>query len=165
MEVYKMLPEGTLAELIDGSLYMSPAPTTKHQRIIGEVFKKLSSFTESHRLGEVFLSPCDVFLDELSNAVQPDLIYVSSSKSKIVKEDAIHGVPDLLIEVLSTGNSQHDLVRKKDLYEKFGVVEYWVINPETKDCIGYSLDNGVYIECGRLIGKIVFRIFPYELEF
>jgi Uma2 family endonuclease len=155
MEVFKMLPEGTLAELINGNLYMSPAPTPKHQRIVKKLSSIISDYVEKRGMGEIFLSPCDVFLDENSNAVQPDLIYVSSENSFIVKEDeSIQGIPDLVIEILSSGNSKHDRIIKKDLYEKFGVKEYWIVNPTTKEALGYTLKEGVYSEIGLYTGKI-----------
>jgi Uma2 family endonuclease len=165
MEVFQMLPEGTLAELINGSLYMSPAPTTNHQKIIRDLFLKIYEPVSKSSLGELLFSPCDVFLDETSNAVQPDIIYVSKKRLSIIKEDAIHGVPDLLIEVLSAGNSNHDLVRKKELYQEFGVQEYWIVDPETKESIGFTLKNNIYIECGRFPGKIVSPLLRGEFLF
>jgi Uma2 family endonuclease len=63
MEVYKMLPEGTLAELINGQLYMSPAPNTNHQRVSGKIEYLLRSYVENHSLGEMFHAPYDVYLD------------------------------------------------------------------------------------------------------
>jgi len=154
MEVFKMLPEGTLAEIINGNLYMSPAPTPEHQRIIRMLTIAISSFVDNSSSGEVLFAPCDVFLDEHSNAVQPDIIYVSAEKKIIIREDAIHGIPDMLIEILSPGNSDHDLIRKKNLYEKFGVPEYWIVSPETKETVGFFLKDGKYSESGRYIGKI-----------
>ena len=74
MEEFQMLPEGTLAELINGTIYMSPAPTTEHQRIIRKLAFQISSFIENQNLGEVFFAPCDVYFDEKANAVQPDII-------------------------------------------------------------------------------------------
>ena len=91
MEVFKILPEGTLAELIDGSIYMSPSPTANHQRTVGTLCAALRAHVEKNNLGEVFISPFDVFLDETSNAVQPDLIFISAGNSTVVEEDAIHG--------------------------------------------------------------------------
>ena len=160
-----MLPDGTLAELIDGSIYMSPAPTPKHQRIIGKLFRVLTDFVEKKKLGEIFFSPCDVFLDETANAVQPDIIFISSDNSSLVGEDAIHGVPDMLFEVLSPGNSQHDLVRKKELYQKFQVKEYWIINPETNQTTGFFLKDGKYVEIGRFTGKIKSALLKQEFGF
>lgn len=160
-----MLPQGTLAELINESIYMSPAPTAKHQRIVGKLYRLLADHVEKIRKGEVFISPFDVYLDETSNAVQPDIIFVAAENSRIVKEDSIHGVPDLLIEVLSPGNSRHDRTLKKDLYQKFGVKEYWIIEPETKECIGFTLENGIYLDCENGIGKIKSLLLTNEFTF
>jgi Uma2 family endonuclease len=153
MEVYKMLPEGTLAELIEGIIYMSPSPIRKHQELLGELFTSILTICRKGKIGKVFIAPFDVYLDENSNAVQPDIIFVSKENQKII-QDHIHGVPDLLIELLSPGNSTHDTVTKKNLYEKFGVKEYWIIDPETFLAIGYQLQNEKYVEIGNSIGSM-----------
>lgn len=144
MEVFKRLPEGTLAEIIDGNLYMLPFPNTSHQRALGDVVAVLHSFVDQHHLGEVFLGPLDVYLDEEKNVVQPNIFFVSSENDLTGKDDFIHGVPDLIIEILSPGFEEYDLVRKKELYEKFGVKEYWVINPDSKESSGFFLKDGKY---------------------
>ena len=165
MELFKMLPEGTLAEIIDGSIYMSPAPTPKHQRILGKLYRILTDYIERRDLGEVFIAPCDVFLDDTSNAVQPDLIVILRRNSSLVKEDAIHGVPDMLLEILSPGNAHHDLVRKKELYQKFGVREYWVIDPETKETTGFHLSDGHYNETAKVVGRISSTLLQHDVTF
>ena len=157
MEVYKMLPVGTLAELIDGIIYMSPSPIRRHQQIIGKLFSEMYQFAAKKNIGEVYVAPFDVYLDEHANAVQPDIIFVARENASIVK-DHIHGVPDLLIELLSPGNKSHDTVKKKNLYEKFGVKEYWIIDPQTKESIGYTLDGKVYKEFFRSTGEITSRL-------
>ncbi|MBL7858859.1 MAG: Uma2 family endonuclease [Cyclobacteriaceae bacterium] len=163
MEVFKSLPEGTLAEIINGTIYMSPSPTPKHQRIVRKLAFAISNYVEVRGLGEVFFSPCDVFLDEHSSAVQPDIIFISKEKSSIVHENSgIHGIPDLLIEILSPGNADHELIRKRELYEKFGVPEYWIVNPDTKETIGFTLNNGKYEESGRLMGMIRSVLFQQQ---
>lgn len=155
MEVFRMLPEGTLAELIDNRLYMSPGPIGKHQRVLRDLFLLLNEVVSNQKLGEVFFAPFDVYLDEEANAVQPDIIFISSPNLHIVNdEDVIHGVPDLLIEVLSPGNPEHDTVTKKNLYERFGVKEYWIVDPATKSTAGYQLEKGVYRKLNSEPGKI-----------
>ena len=166
MEVFQMLPEGTLAELINGSIYMSPAPSPKHQRIIGKLYRLLSEYVEKNMLGEILLAPCDVYLDNHSNAVQPDIIYISSRQSGIVQENSsIHGVPDMLMEVLSPGNSDHDRILKKDLYQKFGVKEYWIINPETNEVVGFTLKDGKYTSLGQFSGSISSPLLKSDFAF
>lgn len=164
MEVFTMLPEGTLAELIDGKIYTSPSPVTNHQRIIFKLSRSLAAYAEQNDLGEIFISPFDVYLDDHANAVQPDIIFVSKDQSHIVK-DHIHGVPDLLIELLSPGNKTHDTVIKKSLYEKFGVKEYWIIDPNTKESIGYELKGKRYEEFAKSIGSITSRLLDHHFEF
>lgn len=164
MEVFTMLPEGTLAELIDGKIYMSPSPVSDHQRVISRLFNKMYNYTESKGLGEMFVAPFDVYLDEHSNAVQPDIIFVSKDQSHIVK-DHIHGVPELLIELLSPGNKTHDTVIKKNLYEKFGVKEYWIIDPATKESIGYELRGKRYEEYTKSVGYITSRLLNSRFDF
>jgi Uma2 family endonuclease len=155
MEVFKMLPEGTLAEIINGSIYMSLSPTTRHQIILRQLAFVIFDFVKHKKRGaEVFFSPYDVFLDEHSNAVQPDIVLVLAENKSIIKEDAIHGIPGMIIEILSPSNADHDLVRKKDLYEKSGIPEYWIVNPETKETVGFFLKDGKYRESEHYVGKI-----------
>lgn len=155
MEVFKMLPEGTLAEVIENTLYMSPTPTSQHQRLIRELLGLIDQFVKKENVGEVFVSPLDVFLDESSNAVQPDLFFIQSANLSIVDPNGhVHGIPDLIIEILSSGNQKHDKTRKKDLYEKFGVKEYWIVDPNSKKTIGYSLTNSKFIEIGEFEGEL-----------
>jgi Uma2 family endonuclease len=143
MEVYKMLPEGTLAELIDGILYMSPSPVARHQRVLSLLSAQMVMFTEKNNLGQVFVAPFDVYLEEHANAVQPDILFIAKANLSII-QGHVHGVPDLIIEILSEGNPTHDTKRKKDLYEKFGVKEYWIVDPESKETTGYTLSDGVF---------------------
>jgi len=155
MEDFRALPEGTLAELIRGELFMSPAPVTLHQQISRDVFLALVSYVGVRQnKGELLYAPCDVYLDEISNVVQPDIIYVSPGSNAVIKPDGLHGAPDLVIEILSPSNQAHDLSVKKDLYEQFGVREYWIISPDSKVCTGFALKDGKYNEPRRLTGEI-----------
>lgn len=155
MEVYKMLPEGTLAELIDNTIFMSPSPVRNHQKVLQQLLRKLGDLVEDRGIGEIFVSPFDVYLDEHSNAVQPDLVVVLNQNQNIIDPKGhIHGVPDLLVEILSPGNKDHDLIRKKELYEKFGVKEYWIVDPDTKLAIVYQFRNSKYYKTGEVIGTI-----------
>ena len=160
-----MLPEGTLAELINGSIYMSPAPSTEHQRIVRELAFALSNFVKQKRIGEIFFAPYDIFLDDHSNAVQPDIIFISSKNQDIVNPQNVQGVPDMLVEVLSLGNTNHDLILKKELYERFGVKEYWVIAPETKEAVGFTLQHCAYVPIGSFKGRIVSSLLESEFPF
>lgn len=149
MEVFKTLPEGTLAEVIDNHLPMSPAPNPFHRRVAVSLTSKLNAFISQHQLGEIFAAPVDLYLDEFSNAVQPDILYISKDNKLTIDREGLHGVPDLIIEILSPGNKDHDRVTKKELYEKFGVKEYWIVDPETKLSSGYTLQGQTYLPIGE----------------
>jgi Uma2 family endonuclease len=166
MEVYKSLPEGTLAELIDNTIYMSPSPISKHQLILNEINFQLLQFLKKDASGIVFIAPYDVYLDETSNAVQPDIVVVLEDNRNIIDPNGhIHGVPDLLVEVLSPGNKDHDLIKKKDLYERFGVKEYWIIDPETKLALCFQLVSGKYVKAGEEIGLIQSILLKLKIQF
>jgi Uma2 family endonuclease len=166
MEVFTMLPEGTLAEVIENSLYMSPTPSKDHQRILRKLLTQLDLFVTRNDAGEVFCAPLDVFLDENANAVQPDLMFISKENSWIIDEfQTVHGVPDLIIEILSPGNRNHDTVIKKNLYEKFGVEEYWIIDPETKKATGFALTDGAYTLIGEYNGSIHCRLLRNDFTY
>jgi Uma2 family endonuclease len=144
MEVYQLLPEGTLCEVIDNTLFMSPAPTTDHQRILIDLLLEIGQFLKTKPLGEVFVTPCDVYLDHELTVVQPDITFISKEKSDIVRKKGIYGAPDLIIEILST-NIHHDKKRKLEVYERNGVAEYIIIDPETKENWHYLLTGGKYL--------------------
>lgn len=156
MEVFKTLPEGTLAELINGQIYMSPAPSNRHQRILKALLKIVDDYVEANALGEVLISPVDIFFDDHQNAVQPDLVFIShGNPNQPLNDEPFRGVPDILVEILSPGNDKHDSVTKKTLYEKFGVKEYWIIDPTSKESIVYQLSEKEY----KLVAKNTATLF------
>jgi Uma2 family endonuclease len=130
-ELYKLLPDdGKRYEVIDGELLpMTPALTPKHQRIVKAILTALDNYAREHQLGEVYVSPIDVVLDE-DVVVQPDVLFIMSEHRNIVGEEAIQGAPDLVVEVLSPSSFYHDLRRKMAVYSRFGVQEYWIVDPE-----------------------------------
>ncbi len=166
VEVYEMLPEGTLAELIDNQIYMSPAPLFIHQKTIQSIFKELDKVVEEKGKGSIIVAPFDIKLDNTQNSVQPDIIVILKSNSNQISADGRYtGVPDLLIEVLSPSNKEYDLIKKKDLYERFGVQEYWVVDPDTKLALGFALNNKSYNRISEEIGKIRSPLLSAEFEF
>jgi Uma2 family endonuclease len=163
MEVFDMLPEGTLAELIDNQLYMAPSPIYDHQDTLGEIYVQLRKFLSGK--GVVVMAPFDVKLDPTRNAVQPDLTVILNSNPNQIKEGRYFGTPDFIVEILSPGNKDHDLITKKDLYEKFGVKEYWVIDPETKLALGFSYQDSRLGKFSEMIAKIQSRLLQAEFNF
>jgi len=147
-EQYCLLPnDGKQYEVIDGELFMTPAPRPRHQRIVLELAKKLSDFVVANKLGEVFISPIDVLLDR-HTIVQPDVLFISSARLSIVREDAIEGAPDLAVEVLSPSTFYKDLRKKMTAYAQFGVQEYWIVDPETSTVETY-VRRGEKLELAR----------------
>ncbi len=135
---YCSWPKDKRWELIDGEAYdMSPAPSTKHQRISRILSTKIDNFL-SDRKCELFIAPFDVFLpdyidqntEDIINVVQPDLSVICNTIKIIDK--GCYGAPDLIIEILSPSTSKKDLNEKFLLYEKYGVQEYWIIDPGNK---------------------------------
>ncbi len=165
MAVFKMMPEGTLAEVIENQLYISPAPNPFHQRSSIRLSSAIFSFVEEHGLGEVFSAPTDLFLDENSNAVQPDIFFFSPQSNVVVDINGVHGTPDLIIEILSPGNKNFDLKKKKDLYEKFGVKEYWVADPDSKAAKGFELKQSLYQPIGDFKGQIKLKLMKKAFKF
>ena len=165
MEVFKTLPEGTRADLIKNQLYMSPAPRPDHQVVLNDLNFRLMQHFKTEKTGMVFISPLDVYLDENENVVQPDIIVLLNENRHLVREDAIHGVPDILFEILSRGNRDHDTIRKKKLYEQFGVKEYWTIDPDNKLATGFELHHGSYQLIAEDIGIIKSKLLDLSFTF
>ncbi|MCJ8208796.1 Uma2 family endonuclease [Mucilaginibacter sp. RS28] len=165
MEVFEMLPEGTACEVIDNTLYMSPSPTTTHQKLLLKLAIKLQALIESSGLGDIFISPCDVYLNNGENVVQPDILFVSKTKQALIAEKGIMGAPDMVIEILST-NKEHDLQRKFQLYQQNAIAEYIIIDPETKQVWQYLLRENLYQENQETQnGKLSVKSLPLEIEF
>lgn len=160
-----------LLEYIDGIVYMSPSPSTKHQRISSKLHAKLYNLLEGKDC-EVFHAPFDILLknDEIEGEklVIPDLSVICD-KSGFTDNKYI-GVPSLIIEILSPSNQSHDLVTKLNLYMKYMVKEYWIVNPILNTVMLYTLnaDNMyeqsiVKIETGIVKSKI-FESFEVDIE-
>ena len=141
-----------MVELIGGKIYkMSPAPSSRHQGISGELFRQVSNFLLKKKC-KVFSAPFDVRLPspskskvdkEIYTVVQPDLCVVCDP-AKIDKRGCL-GAPDWIIEILSRSTSSKDLNEKFDVYEEAGVKEYWVVYPQEQTISVYLLDeNGLY---------------------
>jgi len=127
-EDYLKTPEDKRYELIEGELLMTPSPITSHQRISRKIEFLIEKFVTENDLGEVFYAPYDVHLDD-ENVVQPDIMFISKGRSKIIGEKNLLGAPDLVVEILSESTAYRDLIQKKKLYAKFGVKEYWIVVP------------------------------------
>ena len=128
---YLLLPEDRRYEVIDGDLFMTPAPTPYHQLVSKRIERLIDDFVEQNRLGLVLQAPCDVVLSE-TDVIQPDILFVSAGRLSIVGDKFISGAPDLVVEVLSPATETRDRVAKAKLYAKNGVRELWIADPEAR---------------------------------
>jgi Uma2 family endonuclease len=130
-EDFLLFPEddGHRHELIDGEHFMTPAPNLRHQQISGNLHIALGTHLREHRVGRVFAAPTDVVLSN-HDVVEPDLVYVSNARAEILTKANVRGAPDLVVEILSDSTRKRDETLKLRGYEKFGVDEYWIVDPE-----------------------------------
>lgn len=163
IEAFELLPEGTLCQLINDAIILSPAPNTPHARLQSKLFSKIYNLVENTHAGEVFFALVDVYLNN-KNVYQPDIFFIAAENSNIIKDRGIYGAPDLVIEVLSA-DKNYDLVTKKAVYEKHGVKEYWVVDPLTKWCEGFILQEGHYVSVGENNGQMNVKLFDLLITF
>ena len=129
---YRHLPDdGKQYQIIGGELYMTPAPKPYHQEISLNIAATLRDFVKQHNLGKVYTAPIDVILS-MTDIVQPDLVFVSHDRLNIITKKSIVEAPDLVVEILSEHTESIDRQKKMALYEKHGVKEYWIVDPEQK---------------------------------
>ena len=121
--------DGLRHELIDGEHYVTPSPATRHQRVLGQLFAQLHRFFETNPIGEVFLAPFDVVMSH-HDVVEPDLLIVLADQATIVTPQHVRGVPAIVVEILSPRTRRVDETAKRRLYERSGVREYWIVDPE-----------------------------------
>lgn len=114
-------------ETIAGELFVTPAPSLRHQMVLGRLYVLLVTYTERHNLGWVFFAPTDIIFGPLT-LVEPDLLFVARSRRDLMTDREITGAPDLVIEALSPSTARTDRGRKRALYQEQGVREYWIVD-------------------------------------
>jgi len=128
-EDYLLLPEDRRYEIIDGDLFMTPAPTPYHQLVSKRIEWLLEKHVRENRSGEMLHAPCDVVLSA-TDVVQPDILFIAADRLAIIGEKYISQAPDLVVEVLSPSTAERDQVLKTKAYARFGVRELWIAAPE-----------------------------------
>lgn len=148
---YVRFPEdGRRHELIDGEHFVTPAPTRTHQTIVMNLGGHLWQHLRQHPTGSVFNVSLDVILSE-HDVVQPDLLYFSREREAAFEPSRwVKGAPNLVIEVASPSTRRRDETLKRHLYERYGVDEYWLVDPEAETILVLRLDGGAYREAERL---------------
>ncbi|MBI2152688.1 MAG: Uma2 family endonuclease [Candidatus Rokubacteria bacterium] len=158
---YEALPaDGRRYELHEGELSVTPAPSPRHQRIVGALHLMLAQHVNSRGLGEVFLSPIDCILSE-TTVVQPDLVYLDTGRGSLVSNRGIEGPPTLVVEVLSPSTTEIDRSTKRQLYARHGVPYYWIVDPEARTVEAYVLSEGAYQLAARAAGPEPVSLPPF----
>jgi Uma2 family endonuclease len=122
--------DGKRHELIDGEHYVTPCPNTKHQAVSGNLHFLIRAWLETHPLGRLFYAPFDIVFTQF-DVVEPDLLFMSNVRAEsILTAKHVIGAPELVIEIGSPGTRKRDETIKRRLYERSGVSEYWIVDPE-----------------------------------
>ena len=148
-EDIKDFPESAgRTEIVDGELIVSPVASAKHQRVSTLLGARIAPFVVGRDLGEFFSCPVHLILDEHVN-YEPDLSFFAKGRLRDLRVAAIHGAPDLILEVISKSNRQHDTETKFLDYERYGVREYWLVDRYARWIEVWYLERGKY----RLLGR------------
>lgn len=159
---YVLLPnDRNRYEILEGELSVTPAPSTKHQTVLGNLFIVVARHVNQHNLGRVFFAPVDLILEPTS-VLQPDLLFVSSARRHLITERAIEGAPDLVVENLSPATSRTDRVTKAQIYARHGVPAYWIVDPDEETVEVYLLEAGGYRLAATLRGDTPQPLPPFQ---
>ena len=141
---YAEIPEDLLRhEIINGEHFVNPSPSTQHQYVSKRLQYQIYTKIELAGLGVMFDAPMDVQLSEF-DIVQPDLVVILNENVKKITPTKIKVAPHLVVEILSPSTSGNDQTIKKDLYERFGVAEYWIVDPFEQHVDQWILTDGKY---------------------
>lgn len=131
-DLVAMFPEddGVHRELIGGEIFVTPSAVTRHQRLSMRLALSLGNHVDLHpNQGEVFTARFDVILTD-RDVVEPDLLVVLGDQQEILTEKNVRGAPGIVIEILSPSTRKRDLMLKRQLFDREGVREYWIVDPE-----------------------------------
>jgi Uma2 family endonuclease len=160
-EDYAALPDdGRRYELHEGELSVTPAPGLSHQAILRNLIVILHRHVSSRGLGEVFPAPVDCILENIT-IVQPDLVFVETARRSVMTERGIEGSPTLAVEIISPSTGGIDRRRKLQLYARYAVPFYWIVDPPARTIEAYQLARGVYEGTGALSGPTSLALVPF----
>ncbi|MBI3028464.1 MAG: Uma2 family endonuclease [Candidatus Rokubacteria bacterium] len=158
---YEALPaDGRRYELHEGELSITRTPSPHHQRISGNLIMVLWQHVKEHRLGQVYFSPIDCILSDIT-IVQPDLLYLDPTRLSLISDRGIEGAPTLVVEITSPPTTIIDRSTKPLLYAKYGVPHYWIVDPEAHAVEAYVLSEGAYQLSARVAGSEPVSLPPF----
>lgn len=159
------IPDGdtSIYELINGEIVKRASPNSPHQEVSFKLSVILGAYNKKKKAGKFYAAPLDVYFDEETAGVQPDLLFVSKDRDFIIQENnGIVGAPDLIIEIVSPGSVDKDRSIKKDVYERFAVREYWIVDPAYQTIEVHRMENDRYqlFSFAEREGKIKSSVLP-----
>lgn len=152
--------DGRRYEILDGEIQVTAAPGMLHQLVLGNLYAVLHAHVTSRGLGRVFFAPLAVILAD-TTVVEPDLVYVSSARAAIMTERGIVGAPSLLVEALSGSTAARDRGQKLQLYARYAVPHYWIVEIERRAIEAYELTEGAYRLVTRASGRGAIPLPPF----
>lgn len=143
-DLLRMFPEvdNVRRELIGGELFVTASPSTRHQEVVVFLVVQLYAYAEQHG-GKVFSGPLDVFFSD-TDVVEPDVLFVRADHLKRLEKQFVRGAPDVVVEVSSPSTRRLELRRKRDLYEREGVPEYWFVDLDADRVEVFRLEDDRY---------------------
>jgi Uma2 family endonuclease len=164
LEVWESLPEGTFCQLINNNLVMSPSPTDKHQQISGDIFYEMKTIIKRKSLGQIRLAPYDVHFSK-KNILQPDIVFIQKENDYLIESKGLFGSPDIIVEILSPSTAHIDLGEKRDIYEHYGVKEYFIVDPNNKMVTSLILEGKEFKEMEETVGNFYSFILGSTITF
>ncbi len=160
-EEYYRLDDEKRYEVLEGELIEMSSPSSEHQIISTNLGATLWNYVHNKRVGKIIAAPLDVIFDE-QNTFQPDIVFISNGNKQIIQERGIFGPPNLVVEVLSKSTEKKDRRLKFKAYEKFGVKEYWIVDPGKKSMEMFVLEkSGFTLYCSvHNDDPLKSRVFP-----
>lgn len=158
--------DGKHHEIIDGEHYMTAAPFFSHQYYLKKIVHQMENYLNKTNQGIVLFAPLDVILSDY-DVVQPDILYVSKDNYPVIKEKGVFGTPDLVVEILSASTEQRDKKLKMDLYARYGIPGYWIVDPNEKLVFQYIFKENRYFRnsvCDKKLTSVVIPGLTLDLE-
>lgn len=158
---YAALPaDGRRYEIHGGELAVTPAPSPRHQRILRDISELVWHHVKARRLGEVFFAPIDCILSE-ATIVQPDLVYLDTTRLAAISHRGIEGPPTLVVEILSPTTTLIDRSTKLQLYARHGIPYYWIVDPEARTIEAYRVSGNSYTLATQASGSQPVSLPPF----
>ena len=158
---YEALPvDGRRYEIHEGELSVTAAPSPQHQMIIRNLFRALDAHVKAGRAGEVLFAPLDVILSDIS-IVQPDIVYLDNSRVSALSQRGVEGPPTLVVEIVSPSTTLIDRSTKHQLYARYGVPFFWLVDPEGRTIEAFVLGPQGYTLAVRASGSEPVSLPPF----